>query len=161
MRPGRRFAQNVKSGGHVPLQADRTPATRAGPETEDDDDMTPPPTEPRATWETYAASWKAETAEAKQALFVEALAPDCIYADPIARTEGWDELRSYMIDFHRQVPGGHFVTRRFQSHHGVCLAEWTMVAADGTVLGDGASHGRFGPDGKLVTMTGFFDTPDQ
>jgi hypothetical protein len=115
----------------------------------------------REVWETYAASWKAETEPEKKALFAESLAPGCVYTDPIIRTEGWDELMAYMIDFHRQVPGGHFVTRRFQVHRGGCLAHWDMIAGDETVLGDGISHGRFGGDGKLVAMTGFFDVPDQ
>jgi hypothetical protein len=123
--------------------------------------MTQHPIEQRDTWEAYAASWKAETEDERKALFVESLAPDCIYADPITRAEGWDALMAYMNDFHDQVPGGHFVTQRFQSHHGACLVHWNMVAGDGTVLGDGVSHGRFGDGGRLVAMTGFFDTPDQ
>ena len=115
----------------------------------------------RETWETYVASWKAATETEKKALFAESLAPDCVYTDPISRTEGWNELMAYMVDFHRQVPGGYFVTRHFQVHHGACLAQWDMVARDGTVLSAGISHGRFGDDGRLVAMTGFFDTPDQ
>ncbi|MBH0776961.1 nuclear transport factor 2 family protein [Nocardia bovistercoris] len=123
--------------------------------------MTEQQIDERETWETYAASWKAASETEKKALFAESLALDCVYTDPIARTEGWDELTAYMVDFHRQVPGGHFVTRSFQVHHGVCLAQWDMVAGDGTVLGDGISYGQFGDDGRLIAMTGFFDTPDQ
>lgn len=122
--------------------------------------MTETVADERKTWETYALSWKAATEAEKRELFAESLAAECVYTDPITRTEGWVELTAYMVDFHRQVPGGHFVTRRFQMHHDACLAHWDMVAGDGTVLGDGISHGRFGADGKLVAMTGFFDTPD-
>jgi hypothetical protein len=115
----------------------------------------------RDTWETYAASWKAGTAEEKKALFVESLSPDCVYTDPVTQATGWDELVAYMLDFHRQIPGGHFVTRSFHHHHGFSLAHWDMVTGVGTVVGDGASYARFGDEGKLVAMTGFFEVPGQ
>ena len=34
-----------------------------------------------------------------------------------------------------------------------------MVGGDGTVLGEGISYGEYADDGRLRTMTGFFDTP--
>lgn len=114
--------------------------------------------EQQEIWETYASAWKAETAEEKKARFVEALAPECVYTDPLHQAHGWDELTAYMLDFHQQVPGGHFVTRWFSAHHGRSVARWDMVAGDGTVLGEGISYGTYGNDGKLTAMTGFWDT---
>ena len=122
---------------------------------------TEPTTDPtsvrRRTWETYASSWKAETAAEKEALFATSLSPRCVYTDPLTRAEGWPALLTYMLDFHRQIPGGHFVTRSFRWHHDHGLAHWNMVSGDGSVVGDGVSHARFGADGRLVAMTGFFD----
>jgi hypothetical protein len=92
-------------------------------------------------------------------LYEAALAVDCTYTDPLVDLQGWDALEAYTVDFHSQVPGGHFVTRWFQTHHGRTVAAWDMVAGDGTKIGEGISHVRIGEDGKLAAMTGFFDTP--
>lgn len=115
-------------------------------------------TDHQQTWETYASAWKAETVEQKRALFEKALTTDCCYTDPLTTLEGWDALAAYMIAFHEQVPGGHFVTTYFRQHHDKSVAKWNMVGQDGAVLGDGISYGEYDADGRLVRMTGFFET---
>ena len=111
------------------------------------------------TWETYAASWKAPTAEEKRSLYEQSLSPDCVYTDPLTQARGWTELLAYMLDFHRQVPGGHFVTVEFIAHHQRSMARWKMCNGDDAVLGEGVSYGEYDDDGKLVVMTGFFEPP--
>ena len=111
------------------------------------------------TWETYAASWKAEALPEKQRLMEESLTQDCCYTDPLTQTQGYGPLLDYMREFHRQVPGGHFVTKRFIVHHDRSVAFWDMRDAHGTVIGDGISYGEYDATGKLSAMTGFFDTP--
>lgn len=113
----------------------------------------------KKTWDAYASSWKAETPESKRTLFTEALAEDCTYTDPVTVREGWNELIEYMLEFHQQVPGGHFVTTRFWAHHGRSVAIWEMRDGSGNKLSDGVSHGQYNHNGQLVTMTGFFDLP--
>ncbi len=113
----------------------------------------------QATWDLYAASWKAEAGPEKRALFEQCLAQDCVYTDPLIRAEGWNALEGYMLEFHRQVPGGAFVTERFLSHHDTSIAVWTMVNGAGQPVGDGMSYGEYDLDGKLVRMTGFFEVP--
>jgi hypothetical protein len=68
-------------------------------------------------------------------------------------------LISYMLDFHRQVPGGFFKTTSFQAHNARSLAAWQMCDGEGAVIGVGASYAEYGADGKLSAMTGFFDVP--
>ena len=111
------------------------------------------------TWETYVASWKVEALPEKRRLFEASVTSDCRYTDPLAQTRGWDELMEYMHEFHRQVPGGHFVTKRYIAHHDRSVAFWDMCDANGTVIGDGVSYGEYDATGKLTSMTGFFDTP--
>lgn len=111
------------------------------------------------TWETYTSSWKAGTKEEKQALFEKSLIPECQYNDPLTLTQGWDELQVYMLDFHQQIPGGHFVTTYFLSHSDKSIARWEMRSANEAVLGEGISYGEYNTAGKLVTMTGFFEPP--
>lgn len=114
----------------------------------------------RATWETYVEAWKVSSSENKRELFGRCLAGRCVYTDPLTRAEGWDELVQYMAAFHQQVPGGHFVTEQFIAHHGKSMARWTMRNADGTTIGDGVSYGEYDDDGRLTSMTGFFETPE-
>jgi hypothetical protein len=111
----------------------------------------------RAVWERYVASWKAESAEQKSALYEMSLRPDCVYTDPLVQAKGWAALLAYMLDFHKQIPGGHFVTEAFTSHHGRSLASWTMRSADGTTIGTGTSYAEYDSSDRLISMTGFFE----
>ena len=114
----------------------------------------------RVTWETYVSAWKERTAEAKLAALREVVEPGCRYKDPLTSAEGHRALVDYMLGFHEQVPGGHFVTTYFLAHHDRSIAKWNMVDGAGHVIGDGVSYGEYNADGKLVAMTGFFDTPE-
>ena len=114
----------------------------------------------RETWETYAKSWKVPTPGEKRALYEAALSPTCTYTDPLHIARGWDELEAYMLEFHQQIPGGHFVTDTFLTHHGRGIAHWRMLDGDGVEQGTGTSYCEFGGDGKLIAMTGFFQAPD-
>ena len=113
----------------------------------------------RLTWEAYTAAWKPENAARRRSLFEQTLRRDCEYRDPLVHAVGWDALDFYMQDFHRQVPGGHFVTTWFLAHHDRSVAKWEMRNADATVLGQGVSYAEYADDGKLRAMNGFFDTP--
>ncbi len=119
-----------------------------------------PHDDPQATWERYALAWKATSAEEKRALLEQSLCEDCTYTDPLAQAADPEALVAYMLSFHAQVPGGHFVTRHYQFHHGRSVAVWDMVDGSGAKLGDGISFGEYAPDGRLRAMTGFFEAPE-
>jgi len=110
-------------------------------------------------WENYTASWKVESIEEKRALFENCLDSECKYNDPLIKTTGWDELLQYMLDFHQQIPGGHFITTYFLSHSDKSITKWEMRDADETLLGDGISYAEYNKAGKLISMTGFFEMP--
>lgn len=114
----------------------------------------------REIWETYASSWKAETAEEKRAIFEQCLDPTNQYNDPMMKVNNWDDFIAYMLEFHQQVPGGHFVTTYFQAHSNKSIARWEMKNGDGEVLGDGISYAEYNNEGKLTSETGFFETPE-
>jgi len=111
------------------------------------------------TWEQYVLSWKVETADEKKALFNSCLDTSCKYNDPMVKTSGQDQLLDYMLDFHKQIPGGHFITKYFLAHSNKSIARWEMRNGQDEVLGDGISYGEYNNEGQLVTMTGFFETP--
>jgi len=109
------------------------------------------------TCETYTSSWRAGTETEKRELFSQSLADNCVYNDPLAKANGWDELSQYMTEFHKQVPGGHFVTTSFMSHNNKSVVTWEMKTGDNTVIGDGISYGEYNEQGLLTAMTGFFE----
>ena len=115
----------------------------------------------QATWEAYTAIWRLDDPVAMKAACAKHLSPECRYLDPLTDRRGWDAIVEYVGEFHQQVPGGHFVTTAAFVHHGELLAHWNMVAGDGTVLDRGTSHATFTEDGRLATLSGFFEVPVQ
>ena len=112
------------------------------------------------TWETYVASWKAPTRKDKCALLQRALAVGCAYTDPLAQTRNWEQLMEYMAQFHEQSPGSHFVTMEFATHHGRSLAKWEMRDAQDNTISEGVGYGEYDSDGKLVSISNFFQVPE-
>ncbi|VAW91176.1 hypothetical protein MNBD_GAMMA22-2660 [hydrothermal vent metagenome] len=64
-----------------------------------------------------------------------------------------------MLDFHKQIPGGHFETFYFLAHNDQSIAKWHMKNATNDVIGDGISYCQYTNTGKLKSMIGFFETP--
>jgi len=112
----------------------------------------------KTIWETYVQSWKAETRAEKLALYAESLHEQCVYADPLRLTQDWESLADYMQEFHRQFPGGHFVTTWFLAHNQSSIATWEMRDGHGSVLSTGISFGAYNEAQQLVKMIGFYET---
>jgi hypothetical protein len=113
----------------------------------------------RDVWERYVRSWQVANIAEKREIYPTCLDQACVYTDPLTQAKGWDELLAYMISFHEQIPGGHFVTEQFYSHHHRSVARWKMLRGDGTPLGEGISYAEYDEQKRLVTMTGFFEPP--
>ncbi len=113
----------------------------------------------RNAWETYVSAWREASAEGKRAALKRCAAPDCVYQDPLTFAEGQEALVDYMLAFHQQVPGGHFITNYFLAHHDASIAKWNMVNGEGATIGEGVSYGQYNQQGALIAMTGFFETP--
>ncbi len=109
------------------------------------------------TWEKYTSTWKMTNKADRLAMFSEVLADDAVYTDPLVQACSWDELIDYMENFHQQVPGGHFVTTYFLSHHQKSIANWEMRTQENVTIGTGISYGEYDDRGKLVSMNGFFE----
>ncbi len=70
---------------------------------------------------------------------------------------GYDDLAEYMNGFQQQIPGAGFINRHVAHHHDVLLVQWDMIGPDATVLSPGTSFGRAHADGRLASMTGFYE----
>lgn len=112
------------------------------------------------TWDTYTKSWSETDASKRLKLFEQCLSPDCAYTDPLTQATGYSPLSGYMSGLQKKVPGVRFVTTDFKDHHDQSLTHWNMVDGKGNVLAQGASYGRYGVDGRLKQMTGFFEPPN-
>ena len=113
----------------------------------------------RVVWDDYTAAWAATGAEAKRAALAASTHPECEYRDPLAHTKGREALVEYMLDLHRQLPGGYFETTYFLAHHGRSIARWNMRDGAHQVVGEGISYGEYDGAGTLVAMSGFYATP--
>jgi hypothetical protein len=109
------------------------------------------------TWLTYAKSWSEVDIDKRLQMLQQSVSSDFVYTDPhIQIATDYDELSNYMSEFQRNTPGGGFHTKNFEEHHEQSLAKWNMVNGEGNILGPGASFARYGVDGRLIQMTGFF-----
>lgn len=108
-------------------------------------------------WEIYTQSWAESDPLKRLELFEKSLNPECEYSDPLTHIKGYEQLANYMVELHKNVPGVRFVSTDFKSHNDHSLTYWDMVDKMGNVLSHGVSYGRYGRDGLLLQMTGFYD----
>jgi hypothetical protein len=111
-------------------------------------------------WDRYAASWSLDAA-ARASELPACVTGDVTYCDPNGLVQGWQALSDYMGAFQGSVPGGSFRIRSVLHHHDRSLAQWALHGLDGHALQTGTSFGLLADDGRLQTITGFFDPPAQ
>lgn len=83
------------------------------------------------------------------------------YCDPLSVAEGRQSLSTYMADFQRDIPNGRFEIVGVLHHHDRSLARWRLLGGDGNILQTGTSSAVHAHDGRLETITGFFDPPPE
>lgn len=80
-----------------------------------------------------------------------------VYTDPSSVSHGYEEVTSKMEITQRNFPGASFRNDKFVTHHGAAISHWTMNDQHGTAIFTGVSFAVFAPDGRLQSMTGFFE----
>lgn len=111
---------------------------------------------PDLLWQRYARIWSSEPA--RRAAELEACLTDgCSYCDVNGLIEGREALSNYMGGFQQSVKGGKFEICSVKHHHDRMLAEWNLIGGDGAVLQSGTSFATVSADGRLQSITGFFD----
>jgi hypothetical protein len=111
------------------------------------------------TWNAYQSAWGPVGEQERRRLLERSVARNCVYTDPGSRAHGIDELAARIGQSQAKFPGARFRNDSFLEHHGQGLFHWTMYDGKGDVFLRGASFGRFGADGLLMEMTGFFEAP--
>jgi hypothetical protein len=110
-----------------------------------------------AAWTTYQAAWSVVSDDKRQKMLDDSVAPDCVYTDPVSISRGHRELTAKMQATQRNFPGATFRNDKFAQHHGQAISSWTMLDRNGTAIFAGTSYARYGDDGRLAQMTGFFE----
>ena len=114
----------------------------------------------RATFETYQSAWRSNIGSPERQRRLKASVSEaCEYCDPGFECRGYEELLVKMDHSKQHFPGATFRIDSFLEHHGQAVATWTMFDGAGAEFVRGASHVRFGGDGRLTHMTGFFEQP--
>ncbi len=112
----------------------------------------------RSTFEAYQSAWSSHISPAeRQRLLERSVAEGCFYTDPGFACHGYAELITKIEDSKQRFPGASFRIDRSLDHHAQALFNWTMFDGKGNEFVTGASYVRFGEDGRLTHMTGFFD----
>lgn len=109
-----------------------------------------------AVWRTYQSAWSAMAADKRLGLLAQSAAPDAIYSDPTDECAGRTALIEHIEASQAKTPGATFQNDEFVTHHGQGLSAWTMRDGAGATVATGHSYARFGADGLLMQMTGFF-----
>ncbi len=108
-----------------------------------------------AQWHRYASCWSLAEAERLQ-LLSELAASSVTYRDPAAEVIGRAELSGYMAGFQQGYPNNRFQIFDVKAHHDRSLARWRWLAADDSIVIEGASRALHDADGRFQEIDGFF-----
>ena len=109
-----------------------------------------------AQWNAYTEAWSAITPEERKQLLTQTVATTCSFADPDTEGSGLEAFTAHIEKFQKDYPGAYFEVRKFLEHHGQSVAEWMMHGKDGSEFLAGTSVARYGDDGKLLQVAGFW-----
>ena len=109
-----------------------------------------------AQWQAYSEAWAHITPEKRKELLSPVISEDCSFADPDTEVHGLDAFIVHIEKFQRDYPGAYFETRKFIEHHGQSVAGWIMRGKDGAEFLPGTSVARYGEDGRMTHIAGFW-----
>lgn len=107
----------------------------------------------------YFAMWNERDPSRRLTLIEEVWTPDAAYVEPLMAVEGYEAIANGVAAMQAQFPE-HSIRPlgEVQTHHNRVRWQWELLAPDGhTVLAAGTNVGVLAPDGRLQSVTGFFD----
>jgi hypothetical protein len=107
-------------------------------------------------WDAYMAAFGAVDAEERERLLRQSVGDDVVFTNPGGEGKTREGLIKHIENFQNKMPGCSFRTDRLISHHGECLAVWSMYKHDGAKVATGYNFVQFGADGRFSYMAGFF-----
>jgi hypothetical protein len=105
----------------------------------------------------YLAAYGEPEPARQRSLIERSWSPAGTLSDPPMEATGHDQIGDMFAAVQSQFPGHTFRrTTVVDIHHQSGRYGWDLVAADGSVTLSGTDFARFGDDGHLVHVTGFF-----
>lgn len=112
--------------------------------------------------DTYIDTWNETDPDARTALIEKAWVADgARYRDPLLEADGIDGLGDMIATVQSHYPG-HVMSRTsgIELHHDLARFGWALTAPDGNVFVEGVDVAQLAPDGRIVSIAGFFgDVP--
>jgi len=106
----------------------------------------------------YIAVWNETDPGRRRALIARTWAEAGRYRDPLLAGDGPDGIDAMVAAVHEKYPGHAFRrTSDVDAHNGQLRFAWELAPEDGPVLASGVDFGTVADDGRLATVTGFFD----
>ena len=107
----------------------------------------------------YIALWNETDPERRRALIAEAWTGDAKYVDPVMQGEGHDQIDALIAAVHGRFPGHRFVlSGEPDGHNGRIRFSWTLGVGGASTVARGTDFAVLAEDGRLASVTGFFDS---
>jgi len=110
------------------------------------------------TVDRYFGMWNETDPGRRASLIRLAWAEGGRYADPLLAAQGHAALDAMVAGEQAQFPGHEFRrTSEIDAHHDCLRFTWELVGPDGSVIVAGIDIAIVGSDGRLESVTGFFE----
>ncbi len=106
----------------------------------------------------WFAAWSQPEAGARGEALADTVSPAITMRDRFSAIEGLPDLIEHLVALHRFMPGI-TMTRDGAVRHcqGMAIADWIAIGANSQEHGRGTNVFNLAPDGKVVSVTGFWD----
>lgn len=106
----------------------------------------------------YFDLWNETDAPARRAALPVTWTGDASYRDPLLAAEGYDALDAMIAAVHAQYPGHRFqLVGAIDAYPGRARWGWSLSGPDGAPIVTGLDVAVLADDGRLRSVTGFFE----
>ncbi|MEO7909157.1 MAG: nuclear transport factor 2 family protein [Roseiflexaceae bacterium] len=106
----------------------------------------------------YFAAWNETDAEQRRGMITRIWSDNASYLDPLMQGVGHAGIDTMIQDVQERFVGHRFHrTSDLDVHHGCIRFSWKLAPEGGPTLVAGTDFGVVAADGRLQTITGFFD----
>jgi hypothetical protein len=116
------------------------------------------PTDATALADRFIASWNAVDPEDRRDLVAGTWTEDAVFVDPMMQGQGHDGIEALVAGVQSRFPGFRFNRIGVvDAHNGRMRFAWAMGPEGGESVVEGLDFGVIADDGRLKSITGFFD----
>jgi len=109
-------------------------------------------------WATYSDAWRDVSSQARSRLLKASVTDDVTFTGPGTSGRGVAELISMLEEFQGTYPGAYFNTTVLIVQNNQSLATWSMLDRTGAEILTGNSYARWGDEGRIVHLAGFWQS---